>query len=279
MKISLVVNRKSGTADAAAIEAELQRHGSSVACFDISDCTASLAGGSDRLVVAGGDGSIGIAADTAANHGVPLAVIPAGTANDFARIAGLPEGMQAAAELAATGVRTRPIDLCYIDDRPFVNVAGAGLSFHAARTAHGWKRMLGALAYPMAAAHAAFKAPSMRCTVDADGERWFDGHAWQVLAANTGAFGGGATIDTADEADAALDLTVIGGSRPALARRAYALLRGGLSRQAEVANRRAYHAVVDSHGAGYNVDGEQLHWDHPVSVRVAPSAFSLVVPD
>src|SRR5687768_17327446 len=40
--------------------------------------------GIDRLVVAGGDGSIGPCAAAAAERGIPLGVVPVGTANDFA---------------------------------------------------------------------------------------------------------------------------------------------------------------------------------------------------
>src|SRR5919204_1769138 len=50
----------------------------------------ALASEPDRLAVAGGDGSIGPVAAHAARAGVPLAVIPTGTANDFARALDLP---------------------------------------------------------------------------------------------------------------------------------------------------------------------------------------------
>src|SRR5215217_3943557 len=56
----------------------------------------------DRIVVAGGDGSVGHAAARAAQLEVPLAVIPAGTANDFVRALRPPRG---AAEAPARPVR------------------------------------------------------------------------------------------------------------------------------------------------------------------------------
>ena len=45
----------------------------------------------DVVVVSGGDGTIAQGAEMAADRGVPLAVIPTGTANDFARAAGADE--------------------------------------------------------------------------------------------------------------------------------------------------------------------------------------------
>jgi len=54
----------------------------------------------DRIVVSGGDGTIAPVAERAGELGVPLAVIPGGTANDFARANGIPPDPRAAAELA-----------------------------------------------------------------------------------------------------------------------------------------------------------------------------------
>ena len=56
----------------------------------------------DRIVVAGGDGTIGPVAELAGRLDVPLAVIPTGTANDFARANGIPLDVEAAARLAAS---------------------------------------------------------------------------------------------------------------------------------------------------------------------------------
>jgi diacylglycerol kinase (ATP) len=68
--------------------------------FDFDALADIAAAAPDRLVVAGGDGSVGPLAALAGELGVPLAVIPAGTANDFARVHGLPTNLPAAAELA-----------------------------------------------------------------------------------------------------------------------------------------------------------------------------------
>ena len=107
----------------------------------------AAAAGAERLAVAGGDGSIAPAAEAAGAAGIPLAVIPAGTANDFAAAMGLPAETAAASRLAVRGERTRRLDLGRMDRRPFVNVASAGLSPVAASEASGMKRALGPLAY------------------------------------------------------------------------------------------------------------------------------------
>ena len=87
---------------------------------------------------------------------MPLAVLPTGTANDFARAYGLPGDPREAAELAADGERTRPLELGRLaDGRPFVNVASAGLASVAARNAQPLKPRLGPLAYGVGALRAA----------------------------------------------------------------------------------------------------------------------------
>ena len=54
-------------------------------------------GDAERIVVCGGDGTIAPVAEVASSLRVPLAVIPGGTANDFARAHGIPLDPRAAA--------------------------------------------------------------------------------------------------------------------------------------------------------------------------------------
>ena len=159
--------------------------------------------GPDRIVVAGGDGTIGPVAALAGRLGVPLAVIPAGTANDFARAHGLPSDPVDAAELAASGTSLEALELGRLaDGRPFVNVASAGLASVAARTAQPLKHRLGPLAYGVGAARAAVSNRPLEVTVRADGEEVYAGGAWQAIVAVSGAFGGGSGVREADPATA-----------------------------------------------------------------------------
>ena len=104
--------------------------------------------GADRIAVAGGDGTIAPVAALASELGVPLGVIPGGTANDFARVNGLPFDPVEAARLAATGSELRPLELGRLaDGRPFVNSAAAGLASVAGRRAQPLKSRYGPLAY------------------------------------------------------------------------------------------------------------------------------------
>src|SRR5687767_4657491 len=57
--------------------------------------------GVDRVLVAGGDGTLNAALQGLAGAGVPLGIIPVGTANNTARALGLPTDLEEACRIAA----------------------------------------------------------------------------------------------------------------------------------------------------------------------------------
>jgi diacylglycerol kinase family enzyme len=258
--VALVANRASGGGlDPEPLFAAMREHGADVTLFGCeADELARVADAApERIVVAGGDGTVAAAAELAGRLDVPLGVIPAGTANDFVRSVGLPLDPVDAAVLAVTGTELRRFELGRLGDgRPFVNVASAGLSSIAARRAAPLKPRLGPLAYALGAAHAGATAAPLRATVRADGETVFDGEAWQVIVAVTGAFGGGSGIEAADPSDGVLDVAVLpAGSRVGLVRRAWGLKRHTIAEQRGVEHHRGH--VIEVDGAGeFNADGE-----------------------
>src|SRR4051812_37336451 len=201
MRLALVTNVASGRRDRAARVAGLLRaagatvtvHAFEPGQRDALDRAAAAAADErpDRLALAGGDGSMGPVAARAVAAGLPLALVPTGTANDFARFAGLPLDLEAACRIAATETRERPVDLLRAGDRPFVNAASTGLSVIAAHHARRLKRPLGPLAYAVGALRAGVTTRPLRCHVRADGGQVFAGAAWEGLVARARAVGGG----------------------------------------------------------------------------------------
>jgi len=290
MRIALVANPKSGTAPPPRSLAQLlAADGAQVAITSIQEIKADEEGGlaghglaaavaalsadgpPDRIVVAGGDGSIGLAALVAAEMDLPLAVVPVGTANDFARALELPLELEQACALARDPqAAIRHAELALAGDRPFVNAAATGLSVVAAREARPHKSRLGPLAYAVGALKAAATATPLRCHVRCDGGDCFEGPAWQVIVGATGAFGGGSEIGITSPDDGLLDVAIVpAGSRLGLARHGYAMRSGRLTRQSDVTHGRAatIEVGVEDAEATFNVDGEVC--------RCAPARFSL----
>lgn len=280
MRLLLLVNEGSGSGSGpsgADLERMLRAEGARVERLPLDGAARAAELGVDRLVVAGGDGSVAPAADAAGDAGIPLAVIPRGTANDFARRMGIPDDPGRAVRLAAGGGVLRSLDLGLVGERPFVNVASAGLSVVAARRAEGLKRLLGPAAYAVGAVRAALTSTPLRCAVRCDGEPLHEGAAWQVMVACTGAFGGGSQIEVADPGDGRLDVVVAtAGSRAALARYAYGLRSGRIARQRGVRTGRAREVELGlAPGAALNVDGEIVEGGPRLGVR--PARYRLVV--
>src|ERR687898_929285 len=220
VRIALAANRASGGGlDPEPLLAAMRSRGAEVAGFGCrdEDLQQAAAWRPDRLAVAGGDGTVGPVAELAGRLGVPPGVIPAGTANDFVRVNGLPPDPIEAAAPAGTGTQLRRL-----------------------------KPRLGPLAYGVGAARAAATASPLRCAVRVDGRTVFEGGAWQVIVAVTGAFGGGSAVGAADPEDGVLDVAVIpGGSRLGLARRAWGLKRHTIAEQPGVEHHRGAVVEVD----------------------------------
>jgi diacylglycerol kinase (ATP) len=295
VRLALIANPRSGTApDPDELAERLRADGAAVSWVpieaiadehrgDLEDGALDAlraAGRPDRIVVAGGDGSIGPAALCAARLRVALAVVPAGTANDFARAKGLPLDLEPACALAGSPqARTARADLGMAGGRPFVNAAAAGLSVVAAHTAKPHKSRLGALAYAIGAARAGLTAAPLRCVVTCDGDERFAGRAWQVVVGVTGAFGGGSEIGATRTGEGLLDVAVVpAGSRAGLVRRAFGMRAGRLIEQAGVAHERATVIEVEISGhSAFNVDGETCRCE-PARFELDPGGFDLVTP-
>ncbi|HEY6889205.1 MAG TPA: diacylglycerol kinase family protein [Solirubrobacter sp.] len=274
MGIALVANRRSGRGlDPAWLASML----GGAEIFGLDELVRIA--GVDRIVVCGGDGTIAPVAELAASLGVPLAVIPGGTANDFARAHGIPLDPRAAAALAASGETLRSLELARLSTgRPFVNVASAGLSSVAARRAAPLKSRFGPLAYGIGAGRAAISGRPLSVTVSVDDALVFSGRAWQVMVASSGAFGGGSGIGAADATDGQVDVVVVpAGSRVALVRRAWGLRTRTIERQRAVPHFAGRVVCVQLPvGTDLNVDGEFVRGGLE-RVTALADAFSLVV--
>ncbi len=279
VRVALVANPESGLGTARAeLETELRAAGAEVVCFDLDQLPDAAGCGVDRLVVAGGDGMLGPAAEAAQAAGVPFALLPTGTANDFARGMGLSLDPREACRVAVRGQRTRNLDLARMDGRPFVNTASVGLSVHAADRAVPLKRVIGRFAYMLGALGAGFTESPVPCRVVCDDEQLFAGKAWQVIVANSGRFGAGSSVEEADPGDGLLDATVIpAGTRLRLPRYAYAMRRGRISSTGQARHGRGCRVRLEvPREEAYNVDGE-LACHGSAEFRVERSAARIVL--
>jgi diacylglycerol kinase family enzyme len=126
----------------------------------------------DRVIAAGGDGTVRIVADRLAETGIPMAVVPLGTGNLLARNLDIPLSEEEALEVAF-GDHTCEIDLIKVavDGVPgehFAVIGGLGVdAMIMDETNSELKDTIGAGAYFIAAAKALGRTPiNMRITLD-----------------------------------------------------------------------------------------------------------------
>jgi lipid kinase YegS len=103
--------------------------------------------GADTIVACGGDGTVNEVVNGIEGTRVGLGIIPAGTANDFARQVGIPDDPSAAMDIV---LRRKPviIDTASMNGRRFLNVSSGGIGAEAtAETPADAKASLGPVAY------------------------------------------------------------------------------------------------------------------------------------
>jgi len=156
----------------------------------------AMAAGAGLVFAAGGDGTVRACAEALAGTGVPLAIVPLGTANLTARALGVP-GRSGGAIETGFGGRDRRIDLGRLSEDGggvFAAMAGIGLDAAVVGAAGPYaKRRLGWVAY-VAAGMTQLWWPARDFTVRLDDGEPLRRRARCVVVGNAGLLPGGFTL-------------------------------------------------------------------------------------
>jgi lipid kinase YegS len=246
----------------------------------------ALEEGVDTVVACGGDGTVnevatGLAAAGLGHERLPaLGVLPLGTANDFARSAGIPLDLAGALAVAATAPPV-PVDLGVSGDRVFVNVATGGFGTQVTReTPPPLKKLLGGAAYfltgvarftSIGASSGRFRAPGFEWEGD-----------FLVLAIGNGRQAGGGHVLCPDATvnDGQLDVGIL----PAVPNAQVPQVIGTLMKEGLAAVQRAvvtarvpWIEVEADDEVSVNLDGE-LQADRKLRFEAWPGAIRLHLP-
>jgi diacylglycerol kinase family enzyme len=245
------------------------------------------AGGLSRVIVAGGDGTVGEAAAALLGTDVAIAILPVGTANVVAREYGLGEDLDSAVRHVASR-RTRPLTVWTAAGR--TSLIGMGVGFDArvmkntvpilkrlfGRTGIGWTATLEWLKYEF--------PPIAVDGVGADGEP-FSREATFVVAANLKRYGGDPVMSPfADPEDDLLDVVFFSSrSRRTLMRFYHHLSQEKAGHlQDEGVSRLAVRSFTARSLAGYEldiqVDGDATGTT-PATIGPAAGRVQIVVPE
>lgn len=127
-----------------------------------TELAANAADHFEKILAAGGDGTINEVANGLARKPAALGILPVGSVNVFAMELGIPVNLDKAIDTARNGI-IRPIDLAKANNRYFVQLAGVGLDAETVRlTDPEAKKNFGPLSYVMTLVRVASrKAPPL----------------------------------------------------------------------------------------------------------------------
>lgn len=233
----------------------------------------------DMVIACGGDGTLNAAASAIIQSGLPMGILPMGTANDLARTLGISPVLEQAADVIIDGHK-RTIDLGEVNGNPFFNVASLGLSSDLAGSLDNTlKRRFGRLGYAIAAIKVLSRARAFRAMIiTKNGATRVK--TLQIAVGNGRHYGGGNVIEeTAAIDDGHLDLYSLElGSVWKLALMARSFRAGSHGAWQEVRTERCTKFEVRTRMAmPINCDGE-LITQTPAKFRLLRNAITVFAP-
>ncbi|WP_379654655.1 lipid kinase YegS [Pseudoxanthomonas sp. UC19_8] len=253
--------------------------------------TEAIADGVDTVIAGGGDGTLSEVATTLAHRdedadALPaLALLPLGTANDFATAAELPLEPQAALALIAAAP-ARPIDLLRVtaDHGPHwcANMATGGFGTQVTvETDEAMKRVLGGLAYVVTGLSRLGRVEPMRARFRGPDFAWEGSFIALGLGNGRQAGGGQALCPDALVDDGLLELTIVPELTGAFAATLGTLITGGKRaalEQAAVRARLPWVEIDVAEPITLNLDGEPETSRH-FRVDCVPGRLRMHLPD
>ena len=242
----------------------------------------AAAAGAELVLSVGGDGTLNEVAWGMLGSSAALGIVPVGSGNGLARTLGIPLDVGRAL-LALEHAVPRRVDVGWLNERPFLNVAGAGFdgtvgaAFHH-RGRNGGRR--GIVTYVRLGLAHCLSYRARRLRIEAGGDR-IETVAFLVAFLNGRQYGGGAVIaPRAHLDDGRIELVVIEDApRLELLLNAPRLFLGTLERFRGYRRVSTAEAVVTAEGPiDPHRDGEPDDAVERLAIRVEPRALTLLVP-
>ncbi|MBX2972143.1 MAG: diacylglycerol kinase family lipid kinase [Flavobacteriales bacterium] len=235
----------------------------------------AVASGIERVISVGGDGTLNSIAAGLINTKVPVGVVALGSGNGYARSLGLPLKPEQALRHAFTGEPAQ-MDVCFLNDIPFLGTAGIGFD---ARVAHAFDKSKGRgmLGYARIIIKEILGAPPMRVVVKANHETT-ETNVLMLVFCNTREFGNGAEISPGSLPDDGwAELRIV--RKPPF----FSLIKAFMQIYTGKADKSSYirsivtrSATVWQEGTVAHLDGEPVEVGNEVHFRLEPKRIWVV---
>jgi diacylglycerol kinase family enzyme len=237
----------------------------------------------DVLLAGGGDGTISAAAEAAFRSGMPLAVLPAGTMNLFARSLQLPLDLPGALAAIASG-EVKGVDIASANGKPFVHQYSVGIHTRLVRLREKmtYKSRLGKMAASMQAVLLAIRRPP-KFQAEIRSKRGLESRQCSAVIVSNNPFGEG-HIPHADSLDGGvLGVYVAAPMRPSeLAKLSLDVMLGSWKQSPLVLEREISEVTLTfpkkTSSALATIDGELVPLEARVNLKIHPGALKVVAP-
>jgi diacylglycerol kinase family enzyme len=240
----------------------------------------AIEAGAAVVFAVGGDGTVRACAQELANTGVPLAIVPLGSANLTARSLGVPRDTGAALAVGFGGMDAQ-IDLLLADGQVCAAMAGIGLDAAVVgATSDALKRRTGWPAYA-AASVGQLLGPPAEFSIELDGGTPMTRRARSVFVGNCGLLPGGFPIlPDARPDDGVLDVGILAPrSMAGWVSVGYRAVLGSRRDDDQLARYRARTVLVQAAAVlPRQIDGEVMAPAADLRVTVLPGALRVRVP-
>lgn len=238
----------------------------------------ALSEGKKIIGIAGGDGSVNLAASLLAHSDTALAIIPNGSGNGLARHLGIPLDPIKSTQLIAKGNKTA-IDTGLINNKRFVSLAGIGFDALVAKRFKS-DRHRGFLTYMRIAMMEYLRYKQKTYHLIIDGNEHIT-EALFIVFANSGQFGYNTVIaPQASVMDGYIDVCIFHKVPLLKAPKVISqLFQGNIdhSHYAEII--RAKHVqVIKRKGRYVNIDGEAVKMKRKLEIRIDPASLNIFLP-
>ncbi len=284
MRVGIVQNSAAGSGESDRLAPHLRALGIEVVMAgedrSLSERARDLIGTVDAIAACGGDGTVNAVAAVLVDTETPLAVVPQGTLNHFAKDLGMPEDLAEAAGVIAARVERR-VDVGEVNGHVYVNNSSIGAYPRATRLRDELNAGPVPLKWPaMAAAalHVFVRFPTLRVRIDGGPERetsfvFVGNNAYDLTSVPPG----GRSSLTGGELMVACART---SSRLATIRAGLRAALGRLEEAPEVDVIRLAELEIDVRERSLDVslDGEVVRMQAPLVYRVRPQSLRVLVP-
>jgi len=233
--------------------------------------------GYDRIVAAGGDGTLNEVINGLVPSSIPLAFLPLGTTNVFALEAGIPFDTEGACDVALNA-EPRPVSLGVAGETRFILMAGIGPDAEAVYRVSGrLKRLTGKFAYVLSAFKVFFRSPPSPFDVTLDDDSTF--RAYGAVLGNSRLYGGRFSVTPrASLVEEGLDVTLfVNPGRLPLLRSVFAVAIGKELDMPLGRRLKASRLHAEGEDVHVQIDGDAFG-RLPLSFRSTFGEISLVIP-